>query len=186
MVPLTSLWAPILLSAVIVFFASFVIHMVLTYHRNDYGQVPSEDAVMDALRKFAIPPGDYFLPRAGSPAEMKTPEYKAKVEKGPLVVMTVMGRGDYAMGKRLVQWFLYCVVVGAFAGLVAGHALGPQTGYRRVFHFVGAVAFAGYALGLLQNSIWYSRKWSSTAKAMIDGLLYALLTAGTFGWLWPR
>lgn len=186
MVPLTALWLPVLVSAVFVFFASFVIHMVLPFHRNDYGQVPSEDAVMDALRKFSIPPGDYFLPCAGSPAAMKSPEYKAKVEKGPLVVMTVMGREDYGMGKRLVQWFLFCIVVAIFAGYVTGRAFGPGTSYRTVFRFVGTVAFACYAVGLWQNSIWYARKWSTTIKSTIDGLIYGLLTAGTFGWLWPK
>jgi hypothetical protein len=35
-------------------------------------------------------------------------------------------------------------------------------------------------------SIWYSRAWINTIKSTIDGLIYALLTAGTFGWLWPR
>jgi hypothetical protein len=186
MVPLTSLWVPILVSAVFVFLASFVFHMVLTYHRGDYGKVPSEDQVMDALRKFAIPPGDYFLPNAGSPAAMKTPEYKKKVEAGPLVVMTVMGRDGYAMGKRLLLWFLYSVAVSIIAGYVAGRALGPQAGYRTVFRFVGTVAFACYAVGLWQNSIWYARKWSTTMKSTFDGLVYAMLTAGTFGWLWPR
>jgi hypothetical protein len=186
MVPLSSLWIPILVSAVFVFLASFVFHMVLPFHRNDYGRVPSEDAVMDALRKFSIAPGDYFLPCAGSPAEMKNPEYKAKVEKGPLVVMTVLGRDAYAMGKRLFQWFVFLVVVGIFAGYVAGRTLGPGTPYLRVFRISGTVAFAGHALGLWQNSIWYSRKWSTTVKSTIDGLIYALLTAGTFGWLWPR
>jgi hypothetical protein len=186
MVPLTSLLAPVLLSAVIVFLASFVVHMLLPFHRKDYGRLPSEDAVMDSLRGFAIPPGDYFLPCAGSPAEMKSPEYKTKLRKGPLVLMTVLPPGGYAMGKRLVQWFLYTVVVGIFAGYVAGRALGPKTDYRTVFRFVGTVAFTGYAVALWQDSIWYSRKWSTTVKSTVDGLLYALLTAGTFGWLWPR
>ena len=45
MVPLMSLWIPIVLSAMIVFLASSVIHMFLTYHQGDFGQVPSEDAV---------------------------------------------------------------------------------------------------------------------------------------------
>jgi len=45
--------------------------------------------------------------------------------------------------------------------------------------------FGGYALALLQNSIWYKRAWNFTLKSMADGLVYALLTAGTFGWLWP-
>jgi len=36
MIPLTALWLPILVSAVIVFFASFIMHMVLAYHKSDY------------------------------------------------------------------------------------------------------------------------------------------------------
>ena len=42
MVPVMSLWMPIILSAVIVFLTSFVIHMVLTYHRGDYKALPDE------------------------------------------------------------------------------------------------------------------------------------------------
>jgi hypothetical protein len=43
-----------------------------------------------------------------------------------------------------------------------------------------------YGLGNLSNSIWKGQPWSMTIKEVIDGLVYALLTAGTFGWLWPR
>jgi hypothetical protein len=39
---------------------------------------------------------------------------------------------------------------------------------------------------LLQGSIWAWRRWSTTLKGVFDGLVYALLTAGVFGWLWPR
>jgi hypothetical protein len=28
--------------------------------------------------------------------------------------------------------------------------------------------------------------WSIVLKESFDGLIYSLLTAGTFGWLWPR
>jgi len=186
MVTLTSLWLPILLSAIAVFLASFLIHMVLPFHRKDYGRVPSEDDVMAALRKFSIAPGDYFIPCATGPADMKTPEYKKKVEQGPLVIMTVLGSNAYAMGRRLVQWFLFTVVVAIFAAYVASRTLAPGTAYITVFRIAGTVAFAGYALGLWPNSIWYSRKWSTTLMSTFDGLIYALLTAGFLGWLWPR
>ena len=43
MVPVTSLWLPVLVSAVIVFVASSILHMVLPFHRKDYRAVPSED-----------------------------------------------------------------------------------------------------------------------------------------------
>lgn len=185
MVAIMSLWIPILLSAVLVFIVSSIIHMLLPYHRTDFGKVPSEDEVMEALRKFSIPPGDYVIPCAGSPKVMRSPEFIEKATKGPVAFMTVMKSGPPAMGGSLVQWFIYCVVVGLFAAYIAGRALGPGAQYMAVFRFAGCTAFVGYALALLQNSIWYKRNWSATLKSMFDGLVYALVTAGTFGWLWP-
>src|SRR5437867_7809543 len=114
MVPLTSLWLPILLSAVIVFVASSIIHMLLPYHRKDYRPVPAEDGVMEALRRFSIPPGDYFVPCPTGPSAMKDPAFLEKRNKGPILVMTVMPGGPIAMGPTFVQWFVYCVVVGVF------------------------------------------------------------------------
>ena len=185
MVPVMSLLIPILLSAVFVFIVSSIIHMMLPYHRSDFKKVPSEDDVMDALRKFDIPPGDYVIPRAGSPEVMRSPEFKEKSNKGPVAMITVMKSGPPAMGGSLIQWFIYCVVVGIFAAYIAGRALGPEAHYLAVFRFAGATAFLGYALALFQNSIWYKRNWSATLKSVFDGLVYALVTAGTFGWLWP-
>lgn len=141
---------------------------------------------MAALRKLGIPPGDYFIPKAGSHKDMKNPEFLKKVELGPVGSLTILPPGGFAMGKRLVVWFLYSIVVGLVAGLVAGCVLGPGTPYRTVFHVVAWVAFAGYALALWQSPIWKGTKWSTTLKMTFDGLLYALLTAGTFGWLWPK
>ncbi len=184
MVPLTSLWAPILLSAVAVFIASSLIHTVLPYHRSDYGAVPSEDAVMDALRKFNIPRGDYLIPRPGGREQMRSPEFQEKHKKGPVVLMTVMS-GQFAMGKRFAQWFVYLLVVSALAGAVACHTLAPGASFKHVFHIVGLVAFASYGLALWQNSIWYERSWSTTLKSNVDALIYALLIAAIFGRLWP-
>ena len=185
MVPLISLWLPILLSAVFVFVVSSIIHMLLPYHRNDFGKIPSEDGVMEALGKFGIPPGDYVIPHAGNPKAMGSPEFIEKVNKGPVAFMTVMKTGHPSMAGSLVLWFLYSIVVAIFAAYITGRTQGPGTDYLTVFRFAGCTAFAGFALALLQNSIWYKRKWSTTFKSMFDGLLYALVTAGTFGWLWP-
>ena len=90
------------------------------------------------------------------------------------------------MAKSLVLWFIYTVIVSFFAAYIGGRALPAGTDYLHVFQIVGAAAFVGYSLALLQMSIWYRRAWSLTIKALFDGLIYGLLTAGTFGWLWPR
>jgi len=185
MTALTALWLPILLSAVIVFVVSAVIHMAPLWHKNDYPKAEKEGAIQDALRPLAIPPGDYMVPRAGSAKEMRTPEFMEKLNKGPVLILTVVPNGPFSMGRNLALWFLYTLIVSYFAAYVAGRALAPGANYLHVFQLVGATAFIGYSLALLQMSIWYRRAWSLTVKAMFDGLIFGALTAGTFGWLWP-
>ncbi len=185
MVELSSLVLPILVAALFVFLVSFLLHMVLPFHRSDFSKLPSEDAVLEALRKFNIPEGDYVFPHGGGPEAMKNPDHIEKCKKGPIGMLTMWKPAAPAMGSSLVQWFLYCVLAGILAGSVAGQSLAPGAPYLSVFCIVCTTAFGGYSLALLQNSIWYKRKWSTTLKSMFDGLIYALVTAGTFGWLWP-
>jgi len=187
MVPVMSLWLPILLSAVIVFVASSVIHMVLPYHRSDFKKLPDEEGVMAALRKAAVPPGDYMFPKPDSMKAMKDPAFLKRWSEGPVGTTTVMKTAAApSMGKSLGFWFLFCVVVSIFAAYVAGRALPPGAPYLSAFRFASAVAFVGYGLGLWQNTIWYWRSAATTLKSTFDGLIYALLTAAIFGWLWPR
>ena len=141
---------------------------------------------MDALRPFDLPPGDYMIPRPASMKDMGSPEFAEKLTKGPVMLITVMGSGPTSMGKPLAFWFLYSLVVGFFAAYVAGHALPPGAPYLRVFQLAGVTAFVGYSLALWQMSIWYHRSWGTTIRTTVDGLAYALLTAGCFGWLWPK
>lgn len=185
MVCILSLWLPVLLSAVLVFLASSVIHMLLPYHVGDARAVPDQDKAMDTLRPLEIPPGDYAIPRGASMKEMNTPEFAAQLERGPVAFLTVLPNGPMAIGRSLGQWFVYCVVVGAVAGYTAGLTIPPNADYGLVFRVVGIVAFAGYALGIPQSTIWWHRSWRFTLTTMFDGVIYALLTAGTFGWLWP-
>ena len=186
MTALTSLWLPILVAAVLVFIASSAIHMFLGWHKNDYRKMPNEDKAMDSLRPLAVPPGDYVVPHCSGPEEMKSPAFREKMSKGPVLIITVRPNGLPGMGAYLVQWFVFCVVVSIFAVCVASSALPPGTPYLRVFQLVGTSAFMGYAFALWPLSIWYGRSWSTTIKSTVDGLVYGLLTAGTFGWLWPR
>jgi len=116
---------------------------------------------------------------------MGSPQYIEKCTKGPMAFMTVMRSAPPTMWISLVLWFVYAVIVGIFAAYIAGRALEPGAHYLEVFRFAGCTAFIAYSVALLQNSIWYKRKWSATVKSIFDGLVYALVTAGTFGWLWP-
>ncbi len=186
MVAIVSLWIPIVLSAVAVFVASAILHTVLPFHKSDFRQLPGEDGIVGALRPLAIPPGDYMLPYCTSQKDMKSPEFLEKMNKGPVAVITVMPSGPPVMAKSLVQWFVYCLAVSVIAAYVTGRAVSAGTTYLEVFRFAGCVAFVGYSLALWQDSIWYRRAWLTTIKNNVDGLIYGLLTAGVFGWLWPR
>ena len=186
MTGILELWLPILVSSVIVFIVSSIIHMLSPWHKTDYPKLEKEDQVMDALRPLAIPPGDYMVPRPSSREEMRSPAFLEKANKGPKVIFTVMPQGPVSMAQNLISWFLYLLVVGVLAAYVAGRALPHGTHYLTVFRFAGVTAFIAYSVALWQMSIWYSRSWTTTIKATVDGLIYGLLTAGTFGWLWPR
>lgn len=185
MVTLTSLWLPILVSAVLVFIASSVIHMVLGYHGSDYGRLPKEDEIQQALRPFNIPPGDYILPCAGSMKALSDPVFKEKWQKGPVATLTVMAPGTNFMGAQLAQWFVYCALIAFFAGYVASRTIAPGADYLIVFRVVGTTAFMAYALGMWQMTIWYRKSATTSFKNTFDSLIYACLTAGAFGWLWP-
>jgi len=185
MTQLHLLWLPILLSSAIVFIVSSIIHMLSPWHKNDYPKLANEEKVLDALRPLDIPPGEYMMPRPASREEMKSPEFAEKLKKGPVVLMTVW-KGHLSMGKNLVMWFIYSAVIGVFAAYITGRALPVGAAYLHVFRFAGAASFLGYSAALWQASIWYNKPWSITIKSTVDGLIYALLTAGVFGWLWPQ
>lgn len=186
MTALSALWLPILLSAVVVFVVSSIIHMGPFWHRTDYPRIPNEEKVMDALRPLGIPPGDYMVPRPSSSEAMRSPEFMDRIRRGPVLILTVLPPGPISTGRSLVLWFLNAVVVGLLAACVAARTLPPGAEYMRVFGLVATTAFIGYAVALWQMWIWYRRSLAMTIKATFDGLIYALLTAGFFGWLWPR
>jgi len=185
MVTILSLWLPVLLSAVFVFIVSSVIHMLFQYHSSDYDKLPKEDEVMESLRQFDIEPGNYVMPYAGSMKAMNDETYIEKRNTGPVAILTVSKAGPSGMGKQLLLWFVYSVVVSIFSAYIAGRALAPGAEYLAVFRFVGATAFIAYSVGIVQDSIFFERKWSATLKYVFDGLVFALVTAATFSWLWP-
>ncbi len=185
MVSLVSLLLPILVAAVVVFLASALVHMLLPFHKNDYRKIPREDEFLEAVRRFDLPAGDYIAPHAEGPAAMKDPAFLEKRAKGPTIVMTFKPGAPPSMGEHLTKWFIYCVVVSLFAAYIASRTLPAGTEYMQVFRIVGTTAFMGYSLALAQNSIWYMKNGGATFRSMIDGLAYALLTGGVFGWMWP-
>jgi hypothetical protein len=172
------LWLPIVLSAAVCFLASFAMHMVLTYHRAGIRRLPT-DSALDALR--GSPPGVYMFPYAETMKEMNTPAMKEKFERGPVGILTLRPPGVAGLGKFLAQWFVFLLVVGVFVAYVVSRTLPPGSPYLQVFRLAGTVAFLAHAGNEATKSIWGGQPWPFTIRNYIDGLIYALLTAGVFG-----
>lgn len=186
MISLFSLWLPICLSAVLVFLASSLIHMVFKWHNSDYRALPNEDEVREALRKGTPAPGQYVLPYCPDMKEMNAPAMQKKFEEGPVAMLYLKAPGQPKMGPALGGWFLFNLVIAFVVAYVTSRTLPVQAHYLQVFRVAGTVAFLAYAGNAAQASIWMGKPWRSAAKEILDGLIYGLVTAGTFGWLWPR
>ena len=186
MVSLSQLWLPILLSAVFVFVASSLIHMVVKWHDTDCLALSNEDEVRAAIRKGNPTPGQYTLPHYSDMGALKTPEAQKKYTEGPVAFLILKASGLPKMGPTLIQWFVFSLVVSVFAAYLASRTLPVGTHYLRVFRVAGTVAFLAYASGAVPAAIWMGKPWRSAAKELADGFLYGLVTAGAFGWLWPR
>jgi hypothetical protein len=182
---LAALWLPILLSAVIVFMASSIMHMLLPYHRGDYAQLPDEDNARAVLRGAGLKRGLYVFPFC-THKDMKSPASIEKYNQGPVGMMIVFPNGAPFIPRFLGLWFGYCLLINFFVAYLAAHTISIGTPYLAVFRVVGTAAFLAYGIGPLANVIWKGYPWSFVIKEVIDGLVYGLLTAGTFGWLWPR
>lgn len=182
-----ALWLPILLSAVFVFIMSAIVHMLLPYHNTEFAAAPNQDALQSAIRGAA--PGQYMFPASADPKERMAPEGMKQWAEGPSALMRVFRPEPMNMGKMLTQSFILNVVISFFTAYVAAHTLTIGAGappYLTVFRITGTIGFMTYALASAYESIWFGRPWRSYGYDVIDGLLYGLVMAGAFGWLWPR
>jgi hypothetical protein len=183
---LVTLWLPIVLSAVFVFVASSLLHMVIPIHKGDYQKMQGEEKILAEMRNGGLTPGVYMFPGMQSMKDCKSPEFLEKYKKGPVGVITVFSTGPTpSMAKNLIQWFLFCLLINTFVAYVCT-LLPAGTAYPVVFRWAGTVAILGYAATNLPASIWMGQPWRITLKFVFDGIVYGLVTAGTFGWLWPK
>jgi hypothetical protein len=185
-VPLSSLWLPILLAAVLAWIASALFWTLGPHHKNEFGPIPDEERVLAALRAAGVMPGHYFFPHAGSPDRMKDPEFQKKLETGPVCVLTVTTADAVRnMARPMVLSFLFNLVVACFVAYVASRTVPAGSDYLAVFRVVGTIAFAAFGFGILPDTIWFQRGWGRAGKHLLDALVYGCLMAGVFGWRWP-
>ena len=185
MVPLTALWLPILLSAAVVFAVSAMVWMVMPHHRNDFARADDEDALMDAVRGSVAGPGMYTFPRPAD-GEENGEAYRERLGAGPVGILRVRDpQSVLDMKPAMAKSFLLHVVVGIFVAYLAAGTLQSGASHLSVFRVTGTAAFMAYGFIGFQESIWFGLPGKVAFKHALDGLVYALLAAGIFGWLWP-
>jgi hypothetical protein len=182
---LAVLWLPILLSAVAVFVVSSLFHMVIPIHKNDMHGMSNEEAVLEAMRAGDLSPGEYMFPFCGDMKEMGTPEFKARLERGPVAFMTVMPNGSLKFGASLVQWFVYSLLIGVLVAYVGDLSVEPGAGFSKAFQVLGTVAVLPYAVSYIQDFIWKGKSLNVVLKFMFEGVIYGLVTGAVFAWFWP-
>ena len=184
MVELLDLWLPVVVSAVLVFFASFLSWMILPFHKKEWSRFQDEEAFFAKIRELKIPPGKYMFPYTEGKESCNDPAFLEKWKGGPHGVLQVWGRVP-SFGKNLGSTFVFYLVTGVFVAYLTGHALGPGAAYGQVFRIAGTAALLGYAFATIPDAIWFQKPCGGLMATLIDGLVFALLTAGAFAGFWP-
>jgi hypothetical protein len=182
-VALTSLWLPILLSGFGVWLASSLIWAVIQYHNSDWKPLADEESARNALQ--GTPVGQYALPYAADNKARAEESWQAKYREGPAAMIVVVPHGELGMGKQLGQWLAWCLLISILVAYVAGITLPPGAEYLKVFQVTSTTAILAHGGGAGMNMIWFGATGGRSVKDIVDAIVYGLVTAGIFGWLWP-
>lgn len=180
-----SLWLPILVSAVLVFFASFVTWALLPFHGAEYKAIPDEEFFQDALAQRNVASGEYMVPFAGCKSErMKDPAFLERMKTHPMAHVRVW-RGMPNMGRNMALTFVVMLIVSALVAYLTSQTVMFGADASRVFQISALVALMGYAFGGMPNGIWFGKSGRAFVLDFIDAIAYALITGAVFAWLWP-
>ena len=180
-----ALWVPILVAALSTYVASMIVWMVLPHHKSDYVALPDEEVASATLRAQRLKPGMYCLPHCADFSQMKDPQFIERMNQGPVGFLTIAQNGLPKMGKLMFKQFLFFLIGATLIAYVVSMASPADMTYMERFRLTSAVAFLAFGYGVIPEGIWYGRKCSTILKFLGDALLYALVVAGVFGWLWP-
>lgn len=181
---LIALWLPILLSAVVVFVISCIVHMVLKWHNSDYNGFANEGDIRAAINAGKPAPGRYVIPFCKEMSDMKGEAMQQKYREGPIGHIVLGPVGAPQIGKFMGQWFVWTLVVSTIAAYLAARVCGfghPHAAAK----LAGAIVFVAMGFGTVTESIWSMRPWSSSAKFLIDAALYGLGAGLVFLYFWP-
>lgn len=183
---LANLWLPILVATVLCFIASALIWMIAPHHKKEWPPVPGQDDLIATLRKHNVGQGNYMFPHADRSDKTAFEAASKQWAEGPAGVLYIFPKGKLNMGKMMALQFVYFLLVNTLVALADSRVIGNAAVYLYVFKFTALLAFMAHSLGTVPEAIWFGRPWKSIVLQGVDSLIYAGLTAGTYGWLWPK
>lgn len=179
---LLSLWLPILVTTIVLFFASFLAWVVLPHHKPDIKRWPDEERLLTFIRESGAAPGDYLFPYIED-KDMKEDWAQARYNEGPWGMVKIWP-GKASMGGNMLKTVLYFFVVSAAVAYAGTLALTPGAPFMDVFQLIAVTAILAHTSGGVLREIWFTRPLRGKLMDFIDGLVYGLITAGLFAWLW--
>jgi len=180
---LLELWLPIVLSAIALFFASFLAWTVLPHHKPDWKKIPDEASFMEKIKAMNIPPGMYIFPMVKA-EEMKDPEKKRLLEGGCQGTLNLWP-GPPNMGVNMALTVLYFLLVSLFVGYLAAFSVEPGEEFARVFQIVATTGVLAFCAGGVLNDIWFRKTPRAMLMNFVDGVAYAAILGVIFALLWP-
>ena len=175
------LWLPILLVGLATHIASTIAWTVLPHHKPEWNKLPAEDPLLDFLDQHQVKANQYLFPYAHDNKEMATPEYKEKMEtrcRGMLVLWPTPPNMGKAIGLTLAFFFVAAFVIG----YLASRAIELGARFMDVFQIVFVAGLLCHCAGPFPGVFWFRKYF---AMEVLDGAVYALITALIFAALWP-
>ncbi|HZW07400.1 MAG TPA: hypothetical protein VFF65_09765 [Phycisphaerales bacterium] len=187
---LTNLWLPIVVSGAVVWIASAVAWMAVGHHKKDRDPVPGgrEQELMDAITRMSIPPGNYGFPdfcqHDKLPRKERMAAMKALYDRRPMGLLRVWG--EMNMGVNMLLTFVFYLVTSAVIGYLAWATLPQGAPFAKVFQVIATAGILAYCFASFPGDLWFQKKRRAMAMDWIDGIVFGLITAAVFAWLWPR
>ena len=185
-VSVSELWLAILVAGLLCWVASALIHMLIKYHNADYKELTNEEAVSSTLADKPPAPALYTLPYCSDMKAMGEESMQKKFNDGPVAMITIMPNGMPPMGKLLSQQIVFFIFGSFLIGYLATISIAGNADFMMVFRQVFIASFLTYGWAQIPYSIWMGQPWSNCVRYLLDALIYAAVTAGTFSLLWPN
>jgi hypothetical protein len=186
---LMSLWLPIVLSAVAVWFAALIVWMALPHHKRDFIVIPpaegGEDGLMEYLRKSGVKPGNYVFPDFRGHAAMESEKVQRALREGPVGHLSVWPT-PLGMGGKMVATFFVYLVISVLVGYLTRVAVPGVAPFARVFQIAGTAGVLAYSFSFVPNAIWFGAYKRTIIGSVVDGIVFGLVTGAIFAWRWPH